>query len=54
MLWPVSLLLAETLTDWRAGCGKSARPVRRGEAVYPASYLYPASAIARLSGVRPK
>jgi hypothetical protein len=28
MLWPVNPLAGKT-TNWRAGCGKSARPVRR-------------------------
>jgi hypothetical protein len=33
----------EQTTDWRAGCGRSARPVRRGERgkSMPRSYLYP-------------
>src|SRR5215213_6802757 len=30
------------ITDWRAGCGRSARPVRReGEAVRASPYPYP-------------
>jgi RNA-directed DNA polymerase len=33
----------EQTTDWRAGCGRSARPIRRGERRKPMrrSYLYP-------------
>ncbi|MGB6220589.1 hypothetical protein, partial [Haloferula sp.] len=33
----------EQTTDWRAGCGRSACPVRRGERRKPMrrSYLYP-------------
>jgi hypothetical protein len=37
----------EQNTDWRAGCGRSASPVLRGERLKPMSrsYLYPASPV---------
>jgi len=36
-------MLDTELTDWRAGCGKSARPVRReGRGSIPRPYPYPA------------
>ena len=40
MPWPASPLAGKT-TDWRAGCGKSARPVRREGEPKPISSPYP-------------
>ncbi len=40
ILWIVSPLAGKT-TDWRAGCGRSARPVRREGASKPIDAPYP-------------
>ena len=40
MLWPVNPRRGKT-TNWRAGCGKSASPVRRGEGRKPMRPSYP-------------
>ena len=39
-LWTVSPLVGKT-TDWRAGCGRSARPVRREGVSKPIDAPYP-------------
>ncbi len=39
-LWTVSPLAGKT-TDWRAGCGRSARPVRREGVSKPIDAPYP-------------
>src|SRR5262249_43805582 len=44
--WAVRPLAGKT-TDWRAGCGRSASPVRREGAAIAASYPYPAMTQAR-------
>src|SRR5712692_9867348 len=43
-LWTVSPLAGKT-TDWRAGCGRSARPVRREGVSKPIDAPYPYSII---------
>ena len=40
MLWPVNPRRGKT-TNWRAGCGKTASPVRRGEGRKPMRPSYP-------------
>jgi hypothetical protein len=40
MPWPASPLEGKT-TDWRAGCGRSARPVRREGEFKPMGSPYP-------------
>jgi len=40
ILWTVNPLAGKT-TDWRAGCGRSARPVRREGAAKPIGAPYP-------------
>ena len=40
ILWTVNPLAGKT-TDWRAGCGRSARPVRREGASKPIGAPYP-------------
>lgn len=42
MSWTISPLVGKT-TDWRAGCGRSARPVRREGASKPIDAPYPYS-----------
>jgi len=44
ILWTASPLVGKT-TDWRAGCGRSARPVRRegGSKPIDSPYPYPIS-----------
>jgi hypothetical protein len=44
MPWPVSPLAGKT-TDWRAVCGRSARPVRREGASKPIGASYPYHAL---------
>ena len=38
--WAISPLVGKT-TDWRAGCGRSARPVRREGRPKPIGFPYP-------------
>src|SRR5579872_5246487 len=51
MLWPVNHLANETI-NWRAGCGKSASPVRREGGLKSFSPSYPINMSRLFAGVQ--